>query len=75
MLTEKQVKVVRFYRLYSGRKNGTRSVCTGGLNGSREAAARRTVCLAGLPVATASSGRVGRSTPTERVGRSSRQNR
>jgi len=28
MLTEKQVKLVRFHRLYSGRKNGTRSVCT-----------------------------------------------
>ena len=28
MLAEKQVKLVRFHRLYSGRKNGTRSVCT-----------------------------------------------
>ena len=28
MLTEKQVEPVRFHRLHSGRKNGTRSVCT-----------------------------------------------
>ena len=28
MLTEKKVKLVRFPRLYSGKKNGTRSVCT-----------------------------------------------